>query len=205
MLRIALLLAVASVAVGCTSVDFRRVMELEHEVTQLESELAQAVQWGVDPSRIEVRAELAAEIDSLQVHPPYLETMVSIFPGCFLPGLGAHAIGDPETGWMRLGEAYTGMGEFALGTGLTAISLGAAVACASDDGSGGEGIVEVFVTGVAYMVAGPVHYVGAWLGDVASTYGSRTGLAARVQALKNRYARFLIGHEQACRDYRLGR
>jgi len=201
MRRLIAILIVLTAAAGCSSADIRRVAFLEEEVGRLQSEVAQACEWGVDPSKVEIPEELGYEIDSLSVYPPVLETAVSIFPGFLFPGLGAHAIGDYGTGWCRLGEAYTGVGEFAMGTGLTALSI--AAACESN--GNGDGVAEAFVYGVGNMVMGPVHYLEAWFGDVASTYGSRKYLAGRVQALKNRYMKFLIDYEQACRSYRLGR
>ncbi len=201
MWKFAGLLLIAAVAAGCTSVDIRRVIELEREVGALEAQLAHVRQWGADPAKIEVQPELGGEIESLAVHRPYVETVISIFPGFLLPGLGAHAIGDPQTGWQRLGEAYTGLGEFAAGTGLTVISLGAAAACARDGSSCADGVAETFVMGVTYMVAGPAHYIGSWLGDVASTYGAREGLQVRVEALEQRYRKFLADYLQYCREY----
>jgi hypothetical protein len=181
-----------------------RVVELEREVSRLEDGLDHAMQWGVDPAKVEVPEELGEEIDSLSVHPPFFQTLISIFPGCFIPGLGAHTIGDSETGWNRLGEAYTGVGELAIGTGLTAFSVGVAVACAYGGECSCDGLGELFVTGVGYMVLGPYHYMEAWLGDVASTYGAREHLEARVEILKARYLRFLVQYESACRSYRSG-
>ena len=200
-----MLLVIAAAAVGCSSADIRRVIEIEHEVARLEAELSHVREWGVDPCGLEMPPGLGREIESLCVYPPYVETAVSVFPGFLFPGLGAHAIGDPQTGWSRLGEAYTGVGEFAMGTGLTAVSLGAAAACAYDGSGGSDGIFETLALGVTYMVAGPVHYLGAWFGDIASTYGSREDLAVRVEALKMRYRKFLADYESACRAYRSGK
>jgi len=201
MSKLGALLLIAIMTAGCTSVDIRRVIELERDLGALESQFAHVRQWGADPAKLEIPPELGEEIESLAVYTPYLETAISIFPGCFLPGLGAHAIGDPEMGWQRLGEAYTGLGEFAAGTGLTAISLGAAAACARDGSSCCEGVFETFAMGVTYMVTGPAHYIGSWLGDVASTYGAREGLQVRVEALKRRYRKFLSDYYQYCREY----
>ena len=203
MRKLVVVLRAATVLTGCTSVNFRRIVELEHQVSELESELQNVVNWGTDPAGMEIPSELGEEIESLTVSTPYLETAVSIFPGFFLPGLGAHAIGDSQTGWNRLGEAYTGVGEFALGTGMTAFSL-SVLAMASSSGSScdGDGLAEFFLTGLAYMITGPIHYLEAWLGDVASTYGSREGLAIRVAQLKLRYLKFLHSYKSACNAYK---
>jgi hypothetical protein len=187
---------------GCASIDFSRIVELERRVAELESELENVVSWGADPAGIEVPPELEEEIEDLAVGPPYLETAISIFPGFFLPGLGAHAIGDSDTGWRRFGEAYTGVGEFALGTGMTIFTL-AAVSSSSCSGNC-DGLGEFFFTGLAYMVTGPIHYLEAWLGDVASTYGSRKSLSMRIARLKLRYLKFIRSHESACAAYASG-
>lgn len=203
--KLTVVLLAATVLTGCTSVNYSRIVELERQVSELESELRNVTQWGTDPTGMEIPAGLGEEIEDLAVNPPYFETAVSVFPGFFLPGLGAHAIGDSQTGWNRLGEAYTGVGEFALGTGMTAFSL-SVLAMASSSGSScdGDGLAEFFLTGLAYMITGPVHYFEAWLGDVASTYGSREGLAVRVTKLKLRYFNFMRNYESACNSYRTG-
>lgn len=187
---------------GCASVDFGRIVELERRVAELESELENVVSWGTDPAGIRIPPELGEEIEDLAVGPPYLETAISIFPGFFVPGLGAHAIGDSDTGWRRFGEAYTGVGEFALGTGMTIFTL-AAISSSSCSGNC-DGLGEFFVTGLAYMITGPIHYLEAWLGDVASTYDSREGLSLRVAKLKLRYLKFIRSHQSACAAYTKG-
>lgn len=205
MYKFAPLLLSVVVFAGCASADYGRVLELERRVAELEAEFRNIAQWGTDPSTMQIPAGLAEEIEDLDVHPPYLETAVSIFPGFFAPGLGAHAIGDPATGWNRLGEAYTGMGEFALGTGMTAFTLSvAAVAASSGSSANCDGLGEMLVIGLSYMITGPIHYLEAWLGDVASTYGARKHLAVRVAQLKLRYFKFLRDYESACRAYRAG-
>jgi hypothetical protein len=205
MRRLAAILLSAVVLTGCASADYGRVLELEHRVAELEAELRNVAQWGADPAGMQIPPRLAEEIEELEVYPPYLETVVSIFPGFFAPGLGAHAIGDPATGWNRLGEAYTGMGEFALGTGITVFTLSAAAFAASSGSSGNcDGLGEMLVLGLSYMITGPIHYLEAWLGDVASTYGSREHVAVRVARLKLRYFRFMRAYQSACNAYATG-
>ncbi len=202
MKKLVIILLAATVLTGCASVDFGRIIELERRMAELEDEFRNVTQWGADPAGMNIPPGLDEEIEDLAVYPPYIETAVSIFPGFFLPGLGAHAIGDTRTGWNRLGEAYTGVGEFALGTGMTVFSL-AAASC-SRGSCDDEGLAEFFLTGLTYMVMGPVHYLEAWLGDVSSTYGSRESLAVRVAQLKLRYLKFMHSYESACRAYRTG-
>jgi hypothetical protein len=201
MRRFAIILVLAAFTAGCGTVDIRRVVELEKIVAQLENELCEIEDLGENPASLAVPHRLGREIEGLRVYRPYIETAVSIFPGLIFPGLGAHAIGDPEMGWTRMGEAYAGALEFTAGTGMTVLSLGAAAACASGDSGCCDGIGELFVTGVAYMVAGPVHYFGSWFGDIASTYYARDHLAARVEILKSRYRLFMRDYEQAHHYY----
>jgi hypothetical protein len=190
---------------GCASVNIDRIIELEHQVSELETELQNIIRWGVDPAEMNIPPELKEEIEDLAVGPPYFETAISIFPGFLLPGMGAYALGDSQTGWNRLGEAYTGVGEFALGTGMTAFSL-SVLAMASSSGSScdGDGLAEFFLTGLAYMITGPIHYFEAWLGDVASTYGSRKSLSVRIARLKLRYLKFMRNYKSACRSCQTG-
>lgn len=202
MRKLIVLLTLAAAVTGCMSVDIRRVRELEGEIARLEVQLAHAKEHGLDPGTIQMPDDLKWEINYLAVYPPYLETAIAIFPGILFPGLGAHAIGDPKTGWKRLGEAYGGVGELALGTGLTTISLAAIAGCSGDaDGSACDAIFEMFATGVTYMVAGPVHYLDSWFADISSTYRARRSLVERVEVLKIRYARFMANYEAARRAY----
>ena len=205
MRRIIIILTIAAVGAGCTTVDIRRVVELEKEVIRLENALVEIVEKGEDPRALNIHPGLGREIEGMRVYRPYIETAVSVFPGFLFPGLGAHAIGDTEMGWTRMGEAYTGALEFTAGTGLTALSLGAAAACSSGDPSCCDGIGELFITGVTYMVAGPAHYFGSWFGDIASTYYARDDLAARVRLLQSRYRLFMRDYEAAFRNYSGGR
>jgi hypothetical protein len=74
MWKLAGILIVAAATVGCSTVDIRRVVELEQEVARLEAQLADMESSGSDPAGLVVPRGLGREIESLSVSRPYVET-----------------------------------------------------------------------------------------------------------------------------------
>jgi hypothetical protein len=200
-----------AVAAGCQSPSWRRVARYENRVSQLERQLEDAKRLGLCPSSIVIPPNLRREIRSLKVYRPLGATLVAIFPGVLLPGLGSAVMGRSNEACELMGEAYTGVFETVFGLGFMVVGLAMLEAepedgedekdSEEDDDKDAGFAFDLIFRGMTFAITGPARYLGAWGTDIAETYASNEELAEKVRQLRRRYRRFVADYAQYCEAY----
>ena len=208
MYRILLPLLAAGILAGCRSPSVRRITRYERKVQELQEQLEEVKQLGLDPSNVKIPPDLKRDIKNLKVYRPYGAVALAVFPGIVFPGIGSLAAGDKEGYSEHLGGAYSGVAQSAVGLGTAAgamlaavFVLGLADACnaeAPDLSPLGDAIAQ----GLKEGVMGPVNYLGSWGQDIRAAYSANEHLAHRVRLLRRRYRKFIADYVSYCHEYR---
>ena len=207
MYRILLPLLAAGILAGCRSPSVRRVTRCERKVQELQEQLEEVKQLGLDPSNVKIPPDLKRDIKNLKVYRPYGAVALAVFPGIVFPGIGSLAAGDKEGYSERLGHAYGGVSEGVIGTGMVGVALSAAflftcIGINVFEGEAGEALSEAIVEGCKLGFSGPVHYFEAWGQDIRAAYSANEHLAHRVRLLRRRYRKFIADYVSYCHEYR---